>query len=632
MCGICGELQFLDAPARDDRVIAHLSQLMARRGPDDSGVWRDGRQAWLAFRRLAILDLSPAGHQPMLSHDERYALVFNGEVYNYQELRRLLENKGVRFRSTGDTEVVLYALIHWGIEALDRFNGMFALGFYDRQERSLLLARDHAGIKPLYHLQTDEGVFFASQFDQILAHPWRRGLAISNEGLALYLRLGYVPAPYSILDQVEMLLPGSWLRVTAEGRKQAGTYYRFPVFAEADLHGVEAYEAVDEAVTQAINRQMISDVPLGSFLSGGIDSPLVTARAQSVHRSTLKAFTIGSDGSRYDETDEATAYAREIGVEHVVEQFTPTRVLDALDDVVAAVTEPLADYSIFPTLLVSQMARREVTVVLSGDGGDELFWGYAGRFGSVLSTAAAFRRPMWWRGAQYGAARYLSWGDGHENLRYPTIGDWYKEKHTRIPEAWLQTIFLDPPGLPSQFGMFEYDGWEADRTAQWLRWNEFVGHLTMVLLKVDRASMYNSLEVRVPLLDRQVIEVGSRIAWDSCLDYETRVGKMPLRNALARHTSAQTHAKRGFAVPMDAWFRGPLYDVFQDIMLSRRDLLGLPLNREGLQQMLAEHLRSQTEYGYSLWSLLSLALWADRYMKPVSPRGTELSDLVTTAD
>ena len=231
MCGICGALHYqtTDSSPADEATIARLSALMAQRGPDDAGRWHDGDRAWLAFRRLAILDLSPAGHQPMLTPDGRFALVFNGEVYNYRELRAELERAGVPFRSTGDTEVVLHALAHWGAAALDRFNGMFALGFYDRRERRLLLARDHAGIKPLYYLLGDGGVFFGSQYDQIIQHPWAANLAVSPDALGLYLRLGYIPAPYALLEQSHMLPAGAWLSVAADGRMEQGTYTDFPV-------------------------------------------------------------------------------------------------------------------------------------------------------------------------------------------------------------------------------------------------------------------------------------------------------------------------------------------------------------------------------------------------------------------
>ncbi|MCL4804148.1 MAG: asparagine synthase (glutamine-hydrolyzing) [Anaerolineae bacterium] len=616
MCGICGELQFHDAPARDDAVIARLGELMARRGPDDAGVWRDGGRAWLAFRRLAILDLSPAGHQPMLTPDGRFALVFNGEIYNFGELRRELESLGVRFRSTGDTEVVLHALVRWGTTALDRFNGMFALGFYDRQERSLLLARDHAGIKPLYYMLDDRGIFFASQYDQILAHPWREGLPVSAEGLALYLRLGYIPAPYAILERTFMLEPGTWLRVNGDGQASRGIYYEFPMQVTPDLRGEAAYEAVDAAVSAAVRRQMISDVPLGAFLSGGVDSPLVVAMMTAAAGRPVRAYTIGSAGSAVDESADAAAFAKQTGAIHILEQFTPDRVLERLDDVVAAVSEPFADYSIFPTLLVSGLARRDMTVMLSGDGGDELFWGYPQRFGSVLDAAADFRRPHWQRSARWVTRRFTGLGNGHENLRWPSIGDWYRQKHMRYTPGMLDELFPTLPPWPAGFGLFDYDGWQPDETAYWLRWNEFVGHLTMVLLKVDRASMYNSLEVRVPLLDREVIAVATRVDWRSCLDLRTGTGKLPLRRSLARHVAHQTTAKRGFEVPMVDWLRGPLGELFRDVAVPRQELLGMPIERSAVERLLGDHQAGRADNSRSLWTLLSLVLWSERHFEP----------------
>ena len=619
MCGICGELQFNGGPARDETTIAHLSGLMARRGPDDAGQWRDserdGARAWLAFRRLAILDLSPAGHQPMVTPDGRFALVFNGEVYNFRELRAELERAGVGFRSSGDTEVVLQALVHWGADALDRLNGMFALALYDRRERSLLLARDHAGIKPLYTLLDERGVFFASQYDQIMAHPWAAGRPVSPAGLGLYLRLGYIPAPYALLEGTAMLEPGAWLRVDGDGRITRGVYYRFPVYQTPDLSGAAAHEAVNAAVSDAVRRQMVSDVPLGAFLSGGIDSPLVVAKMRAGGR-PVRAYTIGAAGDEADESHDATAYARALGVDHVLEQFTPDRALDWLGEVVAACGEPLADHSIFPTLLVSRLARRDMTVMLSGDGGDELFWGYAERFGSVLRRAADFREPYWQRSARWAARRTLNVGRAHANLRARDIGDWYAQKHTRIPADWLAATLPGAPPWPAGFDLFHYDGWQADETAQWLRWNEFAGHLSMVLLKVDRASMANSLEVRVPLLDREVVAVAARVDWRSCLDLDTGLGKWPLRRALAGHVATQTTAKRGFQIPMAAWLRGPLRDLFNDTFAGRHELLGMALDRPAVERMLAEHVDGRADLSRGLWTLLSLALWHDRHYRP----------------
>ncbi|MGH8005392.1 MAG: asparagine synthetase B family protein, partial [Candidatus Binatia bacterium] len=294
---------------------------------------------------------------------------------------------------------------------------------------------------------------------------------------------------------------------------------------------------------------------------------------------------------------DAIAYAREIGVEHLVEHITPNHALDMLDDVMAACGEPFTDYSLFPTLLVSRLARQQVKVILSGDGGDELFWGYAGRFASVLEKVADF-----------------STSTSHRDPRRPrSIGDFYRLKHSRFPEAWLQRIFPAPPEWPPGCSLFTYTGWEPDRTAQWLRWNEFVCHLTMVLLKVDRASMYHSLEVRVPLLDREVIEIAARVDWRSCLDVERKIGKLPLRHALARHVRHQTWSKRGFTVPMDVWLRGPLRPVFEDVVLGKKEIVGLPINTKAAREMLDQHLSEQANHTWGLWVLLSLALWEERY-------------------
>ncbi|MBP9500958.1 MAG: asparagine synthase (glutamine-hydrolyzing) [Candidatus Promineofilum sp.] len=619
MCGICGELQFHDGPARDGETITRLSEMMARRGPDDAGLWRDESRAWLAFRRLAILDLSPASHQPMLSADGRFALVFNGEIYNFAELRDQLERLGARFRSRGDTEVVLQALIHWGTTALERFNGMFALAFYDRQKRELLLARDHAGIKPLYYFLDQRGLFFASQYDQIMAHPWCVELPISTDGLALYLRLGYIPAPYATLERTNMLEPGSWLCLSAEGRVSRGTYYTFPMRGTPGLTGQEAWEAVDAAVGDAVRRQMVSDVPLGAFLSGGIDSPLVVAKMQAASSRPVQAYTIGSAGSMHDESEDASDYARQLNVTHVLEQFTPDKVLDWLDDAVAACGEPFADFSIFPTLMVSNLARRDMTVMLAGDGGDELFWGYPERFGSVLKLASDFRRPHWHRSTRWAIHRMTGLDkNAQPNLRWPTIGHWYRQKHTWFSSVALTAIFPTLPAWPDEFTLYDYDGWDLDETAQWLRWNEFTGHLAMVLLKVDRASMYNSLEVRVPLLDREVIEVATRVDWRSCLDLETDTGKIPLRRSLERHISHQTKAKRGFAIPMADWLRGPLQDVFIDRVLSRPEIAGLAIDRAALEKLLADHVSGRADYHRSLWLLLSLVMWRDKHFQPTA--------------
>jgi asparagine synthase (glutamine-hydrolysing) len=614
MCGICGSFSFNGLSEQDITATMHMISLMARRGPDDEGFWTDGKNCAFGFRRLAVLDLSPYGHQPMLTSDGRYILDYNGEVYNFRELREELEHKGVCFRSSGDTEAVLNLLAQYGKEALNRLNGMFALAFYDTVQKRLLLARDHAGIKPLYYLLSSKGVVFSSQYDQIMIHPWAKELRVLTEALGLYLRFGYIPAPYALLQNTYMLEPGTWLEVNAEGQVKHGKFFEFPLFREPDLRGEEAYEAVDEAVAKAVRRHLVSDVPLGIFLSGGIDSPLLTAKMRAASNGAVRAFTIGTQENHLDESPDAIAYAREIGVEHSIEYMTTEKVLTMLDDVVASCGEPFADYSVFPTMLIARLARQYVKVVLSGDGGDELFWGYVSRFAPVLEQLNDFHlRPYWFRTLYWGIRKFFAIENGHSNLRYRSIGDWYQAMHTRIPENYLHGIFPNFPQCMLDFGLFTYIDGEPNSTAQWLRWNEFVAHLTMVLLKVDRASMYHSLEVRVPYLDREVVEVALRIDWRSCLNIKRKVGKIPLRAALARHVNHQTRMKRGFEVPMNAWLRGPLKSIFEEAVMGRKEILGMPLNQGKLRNMFKQHIANHSDYARGLWTLLSLVLWEKKH-------------------
>lgn len=616
MCGIAGQIAFsADQDGGDaEGVVRQLMRLMARRGPDDEGVWSNRQCCVLGACRLSVLDLSPAGHQPMRTADSRYVIVYNGELYNFRELRHLLEQESARFRSSGDTEVVLQALAHWGAQALPRFNGMFALAIYDSLEGRLLLARDHAGIKPLYYILTAQGLAFASQYDQVLAHPWARGLDVSADALALYLRLGYIPAPHALLQNTHMLEPGTWLEVTRDGEVRRGRFFQFPVYREPDLRGDEAYEAVDAAVTASVRRHLLSDVPIGTFLSGGIDSPLVTAKMREVYNGTIRAFTVGTDGDHLDESPDAIAYAREIGVDHTVVHVTPDDSLRLLNDVVAACGEPFGDHSIFPTLLVSRLARQEVKVMLSGDGGDELFWGYADRFTSVMAAITndsdtGSATPRW------DVQRLLAVGAQRNDPRWPaSIGDCYRLKHV-ASEGWLQRIFPDLPGWPTDFPLFTYTGWKPDPAAQWLRWNEFMGFLTMVLLKVDRASMHHSLEVRVPLLDKEVVELATRMDWRSCLDVKRNIGKLPLRNSLAQRVRHQTWRKRGFSAPIAAWLRGPLRAVFEEAVLGRRELLGLAIDQRAVREIFDHHCSGRANHRRVLWVLLSLALWHDAHYR-----------------
>jgi asparagine synthase (glutamine-hydrolysing) len=617
MCGLFGRLSYADAAAHapEQAVERGLLALATRRGPDDEGFCSPGPGCVMGLLRLSILDVSAAARQPMCTADGRHALVYNGELYNFAALRTELEHKGVHFHSRGDTEVVLHALVAWGTAALARFEGMFALAFYDARAGRVLLARDHAGMKPLYYFLAPAGVVFASQYDQILEHPWSRDAGNAPEALGLYLRLGHIPAPYAVLRGSHQLAPGTWIEVDNRRGVRDGRFFEFPSERTPDLDGSEADEAVSAAVEAAVRRHLIADVPVGTFLSGGIDSPLVAATMRAIAPGPLRAFTLGTGGDEHDESADAAVYARAFEASHVIGELTPDRALALVDDVVSACAEPFADYSIFPTLCVSELARREVKVVLCGDGGDELFFGYAGRSGTLLHRlATALERAGGSRAWDW--MRLMESGRGQADPRWPdTIGDIQRISHTRGAESWLRRVFPTLPPWPKDYRVFEFDSRDLDRTAQWLRWNEFVGYLPSLLQKVDRGSMFHSLEVRAPLLDRAVIDVATRLPWRACLDPQHRLGKLPLRRALARRCRYQTRAKRGFTVPMGAWLRGPLRALLQDTLTKRRAVAGLEVLTDAVRDMIDRHLAATADLSWQLWLLLSLALWEDRYLR-----------------
>lgn len=611
MCGIAGELRY--QPGSTGADWAEISKLMRRRGPDDDGLWDDAH-CTLAFRRLAILDLSARGHQPMIDPTGRYVLVFNGEIYNFRELRTDLKARGVTFSSSGDSEVLLKALIYWDIAALERLNGIFALAFYDNVEKTLLLARDHAGIKPLYFMQDERGIVFGSQFNQILRHPWSATHEIDDDALRLYLRHSYIPAPFAMLSRTSMLDQGCWIRFAADGKTQNGSYWSFPYPLEPTLRGNEAMEAVDSAIQDAVQRQMISDVPVGAFLSGGIDSPLIVAKILETGHSRIRTYTIATDDATSDESDDARLYAAELGVDHVVETITSSDALSLLPDVIESQSEPFGDYSIFPTMLVSKFSSQEFKVMLSGDGGDELFWGYPDRSAELIRFAPQFRSPYTLRLLRSRLREMLGRGKA-SSLNQRSIGDWYRIRHTCLKRGWLQRVFPEINDRHEEFEGFDYAGFDQDEAAQWLRLNEYRHHLTMVLLKVDRASMHFSQEVRVPLLDKEVVQTAAQVDWSSCLSLDSKLGKQPLRNALARHVRHQTRAKRGFESPMSDWLRDPLREQFEDLVMNRDDFLGQRIDKGALRMLYDQHLSGAEDHAMGLWPLLSLALWQDHHLR-----------------
>lgn len=610
MCGICG-IFTLDQTANQPEYavsVRQMTALLRHRGPDDDGFWADTR-VHFGFRRLAILDLTPAGHQPMTSGDGRSVIAFNGELYNFGELRHELEAKGIHFRSRSDTEVVLEALNCWGLSALDRFNGMFAIAWYDRTEGMLLLARDHAGIKPLYYSidSQNRGIAFGSQYDCLLHTPWGTPGEVRLDVLRLYLQLHHIPPPYGILQNTYQLQPGEYLLINREGLINRRRWWVMPRDPEPDLHGKQAVDALETALDDAIRRQRIADVPLGVFLSGGVDSPLVTAVARQQTDPSLMAFTIGNPGWWQDEAEAAAIYANHLGVDHRIHNIDGVDALGLMEDVSTAQHEPFADFSVIPTLLVSQAARTELTVALSGDGGDELFWGYE-RPLSLMRGGDAFRFPRLLRMALYGAGKYGIGKRRSSAILARTPGDYYFGVNCRISSDEVKRLAPGLPDLPEDFDLYDFEGYKGLRhLANYSRYVEFYGQLQRGLKKVDMASMFHSLEVRVPLLDRKVIEVSLRLdPFDAMRD---GMRKATLRDLLGRYvpTEAIPKPKRGFAVPLGDWMKGALRPLIEQHLMGATP--HSVFDPQALRAYTDEHLTGKKDHKWGIWTLLMWQRW-----------------------
>jgi asparagine synthase (glutamine-hydrolysing) len=637
MCGISG---FLDRRAdlgQDElrRRVGAMSQQLAHRGPDGHGVWLD-HEAGLAFghRRLAIIDLSPNGSQPMVSAEGQVVLTYNGELYNYRELRERLAAKGRRFRGESDAEVLTEAIAAWGVEtALERANGMFAFAAWDRRLRRLTLARDRVGIKPLYWADCDGTVLFGSEIRALAAHPaWRA--RIDQEAAAAFLAYGNVPAPRTIYAGVQKLEPGTMLIIEGAGEPQIQRYWDPAAVALAgasaplDMSLDEAADQVEALLTDAIRLQMIADVPLGAFLSGGIDSSVVVALMQKVLSRPVRTFTIGFAEAAYDESQDARRVAQHLGSDHEELVVTSSEALAAVPRLAEIFDEPFADSSQIPTLLVSQLSRRHVTVALSGDGGDELFAGYnRHRFAAARSALGAV--PEY---ARHGAAAFLkrvspaSWDRLGRALprarRLPQLGDKLHKLAAVLAaptenEVYRRLTSVTSPGRAGDGAdplgaRIPRDLLERLDPVSIMQYLDLTWYLPNdILTKVDRASMAVGLEVRVPLLDHRLVELSWRLP--APLKLARGRGKLVLRRILERYVPRHLTArqKSGFAVPIGTWLRGPLRAWAETLLQTRR------LGEEGLVEpaviatLWAEHLSGRANHEHFLWNVLMLSSWLD---------------------
>lgn len=633
MCGLAGFFRPGGlVPQARDHALSMADQIVSR-GPDDAGVWTDeGGGIALAHRRLSVLDLTQAGHQPMVSSSGRYVIAFNGEIYNHLALRDELAAAGraSAWRGHSDTETLLAGFDVWGIDAtVRRVVGMFAFAIWDRQARTLTLGRDRLGEKPLYYGWQKGTLLFGSELKALRSHPDFLA-AIDRDALALMMRYNAIPAPYSIYQAIRKLPPGTTLALSAEKQEAEPRAYWDACHAVA--HGLahpftgtpsEAVDRLDVLLQDAVGRQMVADVPLGAFLSGGVDSSVVVALMQAQSSRPVHTFTIGFHEAGYDEAGHAKAVARHLGTNHTELYVTARQAMDVIPRLPSLYCEPFADASQIPTFLVSQLARRHVTVALSGDGGDELFGGYSrylqGQrlWGRVSRWPLGLRRPlaMAIRALPPRAWDHLfpTWrlGDklhkGAALLAARTSAGFYRDLVSHWPDpSDLVLSSREPPTAltdPARQPL-------TDEFVHQMMALDLVSYLPDdILVKVDRAAMGASLETRVPLLDHRLVEY----AWTLPQAYKLRdgEGKWPLRQLLYRYVPRELidRPKMGFGVPLDSWLRGPLRDWAEGLLDEARLRQEGYLNATRVRATWREHLAGQRDWQYRLWGVLMFQAW-----------------------
>ena len=647
MCGISG---FLDTSRRRGAdelrdIVLGMANSLHHRGPDDFGSWVDAATGIaLGHRRLSILDLSPLGHQPMHSASGRYALSFNGEIYNFRALRRELEDLGHTFRGHSDTEVMLACFSQWGIhQAVKRFNGMFAFALWDREERLLHLARDRFGEKPLYYGWMGRTFMFASELKAVRAHPDFEA-DIDRDVLALYFRHGFIPAPYSIYRGVSKVLPGTVLTMVQEtdSPPKLTPYWSVRAVAEQGSANpfigtdAEAIARLDELLRDAVKLRMEADVPLGAFLSGGVDSSIIVALMQAQSAQPVRTFSIGFHEVAYNEAEYAKAVATHLGTAHTELYVTPEEAMAVIPRIPKLYDEPFADPSQIPTFLVSQLARRDVTVSLSGDAGDELFAGYTTYFWGLRIWKHIGWMPRSLRALSAGGLTMLSPSSWEslfrmiepifpKHLRQQNLGLKLRVLADILPAESAEALYRailshwDAPGS-LVIGASEPPTQLTDRT-QWGNLPDLLRRMMYtdammylpddILVKVDRASMGVSLEARVPLLDHRVVE----FAWQLPVSMKIRDGrgKWILRQLLSRYIPPALfdRPKMGFGVPIGAWLRGPLKEWGEALLDEKRLKDQGLLNPDLIRGKWGEHLSGTVNGATPLWDALMFQAWLE---------------------
>ena len=603
MCGIFGQINQPDFSENDFRAILQSGR---HRGPDHTGYAATGNMQF-GFNRLSVLDITETGHQPMYSPQKKFIIVFNGEIYNYEDIRKALP--ALHYRGTGDTEVITHALDVWGVDkTIETLDGMFAIAVYELSSQCLYLARDFAGIKPLFFAQKGKAVVFASEYSQVMQHPLFRNNSVNEQALRLYLEQQFIPAPLGLHEGTGAVRPGEIIKFDEHGNRSYKRYWELPLH---DAHTVnnsnEAEQYIAETLDCCVQSQLVADVPVGAFLSGGIDSALICANAVK-HKKDLQVFTIGSDSPMHDESIRAAESAGLLHVKQNIWTLDAGEMMKYWHEAVACIHEPFADFSILPTYLVSKLARKHVTVALSGDGGDELFFGYE-RFHSVSVNTRFMHLPLWMRKGIYGFDKYISNKKKYNaNLIASSQAQAHRQLHSRFAYKWLEQIApaAAHADLPEAFDAYQYaDATDERQLMCCMRRAEFYGMMQKTLRKVDMASMQNSLEVRVPFLQKKFIEASLKI--DPALSYGGGKKKQMLKNLLKTELPAlkDDNIKRGFTVQLGKWIKETLRPEFEDKLLHG-NCNDYGLNTKAMKAMLDAHCSGQADYKWPLFTLYAL--------------------------
>ena len=618
MCGIAG---FIMAGGKDIRferagLLDAMCRIIAHRGPDEQGTVVRGRAA-LGMRRLSIIDLK-TGQQPIFSADGRFAIVFNGEIYNYIELKAELEEKGCEFKTNSDTETILQAFVEYGTKCVDMLRGMFAFAIWDFEAEALFIARDRVGKKPLFYSLTHDGsLVFGSELKSLMLYPGM-GREIDLKSIDAYLTFGYVPESHCIFRSVNKVAPGHILEYK-NGEIKTWPYWNFPCASDEGLKETEIAAELRELIHDAVNIRMLSEVPLGAFLSGGVDSSVVVAMMSKISAEPVKTFSIGFNEDSYSELKFARLAAEHFKTDHHEFIVTPDLV-EVVDDIVWHFDEPFADSSALPTYMVSKLAREHVTVVLSGDGGDELFGGYT-RYTKNLGRSWASQLPMFIRRSLGGLSRSLpnsALGKNYlhnisldSDARYiDAISLFNRPKRNELyTQGMLRTLDFDFGIAEEEFQDIARSCDAADPISPMLCLDSVTYLPSDVMVKVDRMTMANSLEARAPLLDHKLIEYASRIP--PTLKVKGRETKYILKKALEGIVPRDIlyRAKQGFGVPIEEWINNELRERIHDTLLDASAINRGYFDRKYIELILKEHADRRRDHSHSVWALFMLELW-----------------------